>query len=244
MEELKNGPKKLVALDQSVLFISDLHCPYNHPDSFEFLKAIKHHFKPDITVNVGDEVDGHSISFHDSDTSLPSADQELEMAIRDMEELKGIFPKMYILESNHGSLAYRKVKHHGIPIRHLKDLHELYNTPEWSWHHEVVLETHNGFVTVVHGKTGAYNKLALEQGNSAVQGHYHQKFEITWVQSSMNTRFNMIVGCLIDQRSMAFAYGKNISKKPILGCGWLNELGEPALIRMKLDRHGRWNGKL
>lgn len=236
--------KPLVALDQSCLIISDLHSPYNHPDSFAFLKEIKSQFKPDIILNAGDEVDGHAISFHDSDSSLFNADQELELAIKDMKELASIFPKMYIAESNHGSLIYRKFKSNGLPIRHLKPLHELYETPQWSWHHEIILETHLGFTLLVHGKTGAYHKLALEQGCNTIQGHFHQKFEITWSQSTTNFIFNMIIGCLIDPASMAFAYGKNIAKRPMLGVGWLNELGEPSLIRMITDKHNRWTGKL
>mgnify|MGYP001344302022 CR=1 FL=1 len=244
MKEMEKGPKHLVALDQRVLIISDLHFPYAHPDWHSFLKAIQTHFKPEIVVNVGDEVDGHAISFHESETCLPSADMELEQAIKEVHALRDLFPKMYLCESNHGSLAYRKIKHAGLPIRHLKPLGELYDTPGWSWHHEIMLETHAGYVTIVHGKTGSYNKLALEQGNSSIQGHYHSKFELTWVQSSMNLRFNMIVGCLVDSESMAFNYGKNIAKKPIQGVGWINELGEPTLIRMQLDKHGRWSGKL
>lgn len=244
MRELGLHIKQVCALDQNVLIIPDLHFPYAHPDWYPFLKAIKDNYKPDLIINLGDEVDGHAISFHDSDTSLANADQELEEAIEQIHRLRDLFPKMYLCESNHGSLAYRKIKSNGIPLRHLKELSDLYETPQWSWHHELLVETHNHLVTFVHGKTGAKNKLAMEQGNSAVQGHFHGLFEITWMKSSMSERFNMFCGCLIDMQSMAFAYGKNIAKKPILGAGWINELGEPVLIRMMLNKEGRWNGKL
>lgn len=236
--------KEVVALDQSVLIISDLHFPNAHPDWYAFLKAIKDNYKPQIIVNVGDEIDGHRWSFHDSDESLPNADKELQDAIEEIQHLRDLFPKMYLCESNHGSLVYRRLKHHGIPLRSLKSLKDLYNTPHWEWHHEIVLETHNGLVSVVHGKTGAYNKLSSEHGISSVQGHFHQKFEITYQASTVRVIFNMIVGCLVDMKSMAFNYGKNIAKKPIIGVGWINELGEPTLIRMQLDNNGRWNGKL
>ena len=244
MRELGTHIEQLVTFDQSVLIISDLHFPYAHQDWHPFLKAIKEQYKPQIILNVGDEVDAHAISFHDSDSSLPSADQELDEAIKEIQSLRDLFPKMYICESNHGSLAYRKIKHHGIPIRNLKELSDLYETPQWSWHHEILLETLQGFVTVVHGKTGGRGKLATEQGNSAIQGHFHSTLELSWIQSTMNTRFNMIVGCLIDAKSMAFAYGKNFTKKPMLGVGWINELGEPSLIRMITDKNNRWIGKL
>ena len=40
-------------MHKSVLVISDLHIPYHHKDSFEFLKAVKKKFKPDTVVNIG-----------------------------------------------------------------------------------------------------------------------------------------------------------------------------------------------
>lgn len=236
--------KKLVALDQRVLIISDLHFPFAHQDWHPFLKAIKEQYKPELIINVGDEADGHGISFHDSDSAIMNPDKELEKAIDDILLLKTLFPKMYLCESNHGSLIYRRLKHQGIPVRHLLPLSELYNTPQWSWHFEIMLETFIGDTLIVHGKTGAYNKLALEQGCNATQGHFHQKAEITWQQSSTQARFNMLVGCLIDAEALAFAYGKNFSKRPMMCVGWLNELGEPSLIRMILNKHGRWIGKL
>jgi len=243
MEELPYR-KHLVGLDQSVLIISDLHKPYSHPDAIPFLKAIKENYKPEIIINVGDELDKHAVSFHNSESSLFNADKELERAIEGIQELRDLFPKMFLCESNHGSMVYRRLKAEGIPIRNLKPLHELYDTPSWSWHHEIMIETHLGKVVIVHGKTSSKNKLASEFGCSAIQGHFHSLFEITWHQSVHSSRFNMIVGCLIDSDSMAFAYGKNFTKRPILGVGWLNELGEPSLIRMQLDSNGRWNGKL
>lgn len=236
--------KELVALDQRVLIISDIHLPHAHQDWYHFLSEIKNQYKPELIINVGDEIDGHSISFHDSDQELFSASKELEYAIEEIQHLKQLFPKMYLCESNHGSLIFRRMKHHGLPLRHLKSLQELYNTPQWSWHHEIILETHIGNTLIVHGKTGAYHKLAMSQGCNAVQGHFHQRSEVTWSRSSTNNIFNMFVGCLINEQSLAFAYGKNIAKKPIISLGWLNELGEPSVIRMILDKHGRWIGKL
>ena len=58
---------------QSILVISDQHMPYEHPDMFEFLEAVKKKYKPTLVVNIGDEVDKHALSFHDSDADLPSA---------------------------------------------------------------------------------------------------------------------------------------------------------------------------
>ena len=64
----------------SVLVISDLHAPWQHPDALEFLKAIKKKIKPDFVLNVGDECDAHALSMWESDPDLPSAGDELKMA--------------------------------------------------------------------------------------------------------------------------------------------------------------------
>jgi len=63
-----------------ILVISDLHIPYHRKDSFDFLKEIKKQFKPDTIINIGDEIDCHALSFHDSNPDLPSAGHELSIA--------------------------------------------------------------------------------------------------------------------------------------------------------------------
>ena len=56
-----------------ILVISDMHLPYQHKDSIKFLKEIKKQFKPDTILSIGDLLDQHSLSFHDSSPELYSA---------------------------------------------------------------------------------------------------------------------------------------------------------------------------
>jgi len=65
--------------NKAVLIISDMHVPYHHPDTFNFLKAIQKKFKPDNIINIGDSVDFHNISMHDSNPDLPNAGDELNL---------------------------------------------------------------------------------------------------------------------------------------------------------------------
>ena len=44
------------------------------------LKLLKKKYKPDTVVNIGDEMDWHSISFHDSHPGLYSPSHELQVA--------------------------------------------------------------------------------------------------------------------------------------------------------------------
>ena len=233
--------KVIDARDKYVLIIPDLHCPHHHVDAFKFLKRIKEQLPEDaIIINLGDEIDGHAWSFHTSDSDLDSAGVELSKAIIYLQEgLHTLFPKMHILESNHGSLLSRKLKHHGIPIRALKPMQELYETPLWQWHNEILLRTNIGNVYLTHGKSGAYGKLCKEMGMSCIQGHYHTKFEITWHESATQKKFNMIAGCLADRDHMAMAYAKNLSVRFQLGAAYLDNNGWPSLIPMPLDETGR-----
>jgi hypothetical protein len=238
-------PFEIDARNSEVLLISDTHIPYSHPDYVIFLKAIKKKFKPDIVLHGGDELDFHSISFHPSDQELLSAGDELDRSIIEIQEgVHKLFKKMYLLESNHGSLVTRKMKAHGIPVRTLKPLHELYETPQWTWHSDILLNTNQGMTYICHGKTSAYGKLCKEMACNAIQFHFHGKSEITWHRSAMLSRYNMYCGCLVDEDSLAMAYGRNNLPKPILSVGRIDKNGMPHLIKMNLNSKGRWDGKL
>lgn len=241
--------KCLDAKGRRVLIISDTHLPYHHPDTFKFLRTIRrsHMSSKDLVIHIGDELDKHALSFHDSDPDLDSAGPELEKSIKYLHVKNGLyetFPEMYLCESNHGSLVYRKAKHNGIPRRYIRPYHEVLKTPTWKWNEDYLLDTKLGPVYVCHGKSSVYGKLAMSEGCSAIQGHFHGKFEITWHRSALCQRFNMFVGCLIDYEAMAFHYGRNNLPKPILGVGLLSMEGVPHLIKMHLNSKGRWDGRL
>lgn len=229
-----------------ILVIPDLHMPYHHPCSIKFLDAVKKKYHPDRIVNLGDEVDNHAVSFHDSDVDLFSAGHELEKAKEYLQELVGLFPKMDLLESNHGSLYFRRVKNAGLPITILKSLNEILEVPKtWSWHSELIVTCSNGTkVYFTHGKSSAPLKLSQGVSMSCAQGHFHNLFSVNWWRTGLGEMmFDMKVGCLIDQESLAFAYGRNIVHKPMLGCAII-ENGIPKLIPMITDGRNKWIGKL
>lgn len=223
---------KINARNKRVLIISDLHIPYSAKGYLTFLKDLKKSFKPQIVINIGDELDYHDMSMHDSDVDLDSAGKELDKSIQELQDgLHKLFPRMFLLESNHGSMVLRRAKKFKVPVRTLRSLPDLYETPKWSWHDEILLTTSNGPVYLCHGKSGVYGKMVKETGASCVQGHYHGKFEITYHRGVLDTRFNMFVGCLVDVDSLALAYGRNFTVKPILGCGGIDEKGKPLLFK-------------
>lgn len=228
-----------------ILCVSDQHAPYNHPDMLKFLKAIKKKYKPTLIINGGDEVDSHSLSFHDSDSDLPSAGDELVKAAKVLKQLEKLFPRMILLDSNHGSMALRKMKHHGIPMKFLQTPNQIYGVSEkWEWVNDLTLTLPNGQpVYFCHGMTKNGIKLASQRGTNVVQFHYHTEFRIDYIGNPSSLVWSLQSGCLIDRKSLAFAYDKLNLNRPIIGTSMIID-SKPVLIPMTLNSRGRWIGKL
>lgn len=229
-----------------ILVVGDLHAPYTHPDAIDFLRSVRDEYSPDMVVQVGDETDGHAISFHDSDPNLDSAGVELEKAKAVLEEVHALFPNLLVCDSNHGSLVYRRAKAHGLPVQFIKKYRDIlfpdHGAPAWSWADAWVLNTPLGPVRFQHQVSGDLMLNASHERTSMVIGHEHGKYSVTYAASSTALYFGAYAGCLIDRKSMAFAYGKLTRAKPILGCMVITE-GCPQLIPMLMDEDGRWVGR-
>ena len=231
-------------MNKSILIISDTHIPYHHPDLIPFLKKIKSIYKPDRVIHIGDEVDKHAMSMHDSDPDLPSAGDELKQSIPVIKELEKLFPTMDLLDSNHGSLVYRRALKHGIPKAYLRNYNEFLQVGKgWKWHDDLTIKTPGGPVYFCHGKVADVLKLAQSMGMSCVQGHYHSSYNIKYYGNSLGLYFGLQVGCLINKDSLAFRYNKTQRARPIIGLGMIVN-GLPKLVPMVLDNKGRWNGKI
>jgi hypothetical protein len=233
-------PKKY----KSILIVSDVHAPHMHKDAVSFLKAVKAKFKPDMVVFSGDEADFHNLSYHDSDPDLDSAGVELEKTIEQLKPLYKLFPSAYIMESNHGSMVLRKALTHGLPSKVIKSYNEILNAPKtWRWVPDIVINSPLGPVYFCHGKSGAAGRLASQYGMSCVQGHFHEKAQITYISTPHSLMFDMHVACLVDDNSRAMAYNKINPRRPILSIGVIIN-GIPQIVPMVLNKQGRWIGSL
>ena len=237
--------KSKSTVDRSILLISDLHAPYHHPDTMEFLQEAKKKYKPTRVICVGDEADKHAMSFHDSDPDLPSAGDELKKAIHALTPLYKMFPKMDLVDSNHGSMVYRKGKHHGIPRKYLRDYGEVLEAPKgWVWHNDLVVKLpRRQKLYVTHGVRKDGMKLAQQLGMCTVQGHFHTEFNIKYSSSPTQLYWSMQIGCSIDDKALAFHYNKTTAIRPIIGHGIILD-GIPKLLPMLLNKRGRWLGAM
>ena len=229
---------------KKIFVISDLHAPYSHPDSLDFIHKIKKKYSPDCVVNIGDELDFSASSYHESSTELYNPSKELEEGKRILKKLEKIFPSMHLLHSNHGSMAFRKANTAGIAKNLLKPYHEMLEvSKKWIWHDTLTLPTPMGNVYFVHQQSSNVLQVCAAVSMNVVQGHYHTKSCIHYTSSPEKLMWAMNVGCLLDKNHLAFKYSRVIVKRPILSCAVVT-MGIPKLIPMVLKRNGRWDGNI
>ncbi len=142
-------------------------------------------------------------------------------------------------------MVYRRAKRYGLPLRVLKSYSEILEAPKgWSWHDEIYHKLPNGeLLYLTHGKSSPYGGLSRDMGMHTAQGHYHQKFGVTWTCNGPQLRFDIFTGCLIDAEHLAFEYGKNSRHKPMLGAVIIKD-NYPICIPLRVNTKGRWIGKI
>ncbi len=229
---------------KSICVISDLHCPYQHPDAVKFLAACKAKYKPDTVICIGDEIDYHALSYHESNPDLPSAGDELEQAIEALKPIYKLFPKCTVIESNHGSMVLRKAMTGGIPLKAIKNYNETLEAPKgWKWVFDTIVQTPLGPIYFCHGKSGAIGRLASQYGMSCIQGHFHEKSQINYISTPERLMFDAHTGCLANDKSLALGYNKVNPKRPIVSLIVVLN-GIPQIVPMVLSKNGRWTGQL
>ena len=224
-----------------ILLISDMHIPYHHPDLIEFLQYLKDKHNPTRIICLGDELDKHALSYHDSDPDLPSAGDELRKSLPVIQEIFSMFPKMDIIESNHGSLVWRKAKTFGIPKHYIKSYNEVLGVDGgWKWSFDLTITLPTGQQCYIHhGKSSDVLNLSQQMGMCAVQGHYHESFKVAYWGNPNGLFWGLQAGCLIDDNSYAFSYNNVNIKRPIIGTALIID-GQPVLEPMLLEVGGRW----
>lgn len=229
---------------KSILVISDMHAPYHHPDMHKFLAAVKKRYVPDEVICIGDEVDFHALSYHESNPDLDAAGEELNKAIKALRPVYKMFPKVTVVESNHGSMVLRKALTGGIPTKAIRSYNEVLDAPKgWKWVDDVIVQTSLGPVYFCHGKSGSPGKLASQYGMSTVQGHFHEKADVHYISTPEKLMFDLHTGCLANDKSLALQYNKVNPKRPIVSLAVIIN-GIPHIVPMVLSKGGRWIGSL
>jgi len=207
-------------MDKNTLIIGDLHCPFEHKDYLDFCKRIYKAFKCSRTILIGDLVDLHSCSYHEHCPDGFSPIDEMKEADKHLSKWFKAFPVAYVCKGNHDQLIDRKRKTTGLPERCFLEFRKIWKLPnDWKdafeWKFEGVLYRHGT------GFSGRYSHVQAtnEAHGNCVIGHTHSVLGVEYMANSEKIMFGMNVGCGINRKAYAFAYGKDFRRKPVLGVG-------------------------
>ena len=215
--------------------IGDTHLPYENPDYLEFCVTTFEQWDVDTVIHIGDLVDHHALSFHDSEPTLKGINGELEDARTRLQPWYKAFPKLIMCGGNHDLIPARQLKKIGMDAEvWMKPLKEVYDMPkDWQIVDTITIDNvlyHHGYTAC--GANGFRND-AKDRMCRTVTGHAHGNCGISASASDHRLVWGMAVGCGVDNDSMAMAYGKHFKQKPIVGCGVVIE-GSPYVEYMAL----------
>ncbi len=227
-EIIQNHRKKEV---ENVLVIGDLHEPFCLDGYLEFCKETYNKYNCNKVVFIGDIIDSHYSSYHETDADGLGGADELDLAINKIANWYEAFPDADVTLGNHDRIIIRKAQTSNIPNKWIKEFGEVLNTPNWNYVTEVIYND----VRYVHGdKSGKARMAAKRDMISTVSGHYHTDFYCEWLFGKNAALFGMAVGCGIDSKSYAMGYMQG-GKKEAIGVGVvLNNGTQPFVIPMEL----------
>ncbi len=204
----------------NTLIIGDTHEPFCAKGYLKFCKRIYDHHKCQRVVHIGDLVDLHSISNHDTDPNGLSPKNEILQARKKLKKWFEVFPEVYLCLGNHDKRVALKGKRDQLPNEVFKSFRELWKLPKgWKYAYEFefdgVLYTHG----IGYSGKNAHIQAAFDNRMSTVIGHLHSVSGVQYLANSKSTIFGMSVGSGIDVEKYAFEYGKAFRRKPIISCG-------------------------
>lgn len=221
--------------------VGDLHLPFTHPMYLDFCRDTFKRWKVNSVVFIGDVVDHHALSRFVHDPNGLSAESEFLAAQAGVWRWRKAFPTARVCIGNHDDRCYRTAREAGLPDRYLKTYKEIWDTPDWDWQLEFVIDGMYYFHgTGCSGKFAAYNQ-AIERRMSTAMGHVHSNGGVMCHTNPTSRVVGVAVGCGVDIDAYALAYGKPSPKRPVLGCAVVID-GEQAMFApMPLSRGEKYN---
>ena len=216
--------------ERRMLIIGDLHEPFSIDGAIEFAKKTYKEHKCNGVIFMGDVIDNHTVSYHETSTDSLGGSEELSLAIEKVRLWYEAFPEAVVIVGNHDRLITRKAQSGSIPKEWIKTYSEVLATPGWNF----VTEYMQDDVKYIHGEGGKAAPRMRKDLMSTVQGHYHNDFYINYAVGQNFRIFGMQVGCLVDRESYGMAYARHYPKQAI-GLGVILDNGRlPILVPAEL----------
>jgi len=214
----------------NILVIGDLHAPFIKKGYLEFCKSVYEKHDCDGVIFIGDLIDNHFSSFHDTDPDGHGAAEELRLAKEQIAIWYKEFPVAKVCIGNHDLIPVRKSFNAGVSKIWIKSISEVLDTHNWEYAEEFIIND----IMYVHGTGRKAAARMTADFTSVVQGHYHSESYITYSVGKHKKMYAMQIGCGVNDKSYAMAYGKHFDKMHI-NCGVVLEKGKlPILEYMDL----------
>jgi metallophosphoesterase superfamily enzyme len=197
-----------------VLVIGDLHEPFCLDQYLEHCVETYAKYNCNKVIFIGDVIDNHYASYHETDTEALGGADELELAIERIARWYKAFPKAIVTIGNHDRIIMRKAQTSAVPRKWIKAYKEVLEVPGWKFVDRYVLDN----VQYIHGEAGTARIKCKADMQSTVQGHLHTQCYTEFFVGQNFKVFGMQVGCGINFDSYAMAYAKR-GKKPAIACG-------------------------
>ena len=230
-------PHEIVALKKmresetrNVLVIGDLHEPFCLDSYLEFCIDQYYLYNCTEVVFIGDIIDNHYSSYHESSADGLGGLDELELAVKRIARWRNAFPMATVIIGNHDRIIMRKAQTSSIPSKWIKSYKEVLEVPDWNF----VERYEKDNVQYIHGEGGTARTKCRADMMNTVQGHLHTQAYCEHYVGKRFRVFGMQVGCGINHKSYAMAYAK-YGKRPAVGVGIVTNNGKtPINILMPL----------
>jgi len=208
----------------NILVIGDLHEPFCLDSYLDWCLEQYHAYNCTEVVFIGDIIDNHYSSYHETSADGMGGLDELELAIKRISRWYKAFPVATVIIGNHDRIIMRKAQTSAIPSKWIKSYKEVLEVPNWNF----VERYEKDGVQFIHGEGGTARTKCRADMMNTVQGHLHtQAYTEHYVGKNFRV-FGTQVGCGINHKSYAMAYAK-YGKRPAVGCAVILNNGQTPL---------------
>jgi len=208
----------------NVLVIGDLHEPFCLDSYLDWCKEQYEIYNCTEVVFIGDIIDNHYSSYHETSADGMGGLDELELAIKRISRWYKAFPIATVIIGNHDRIIMRKAQTSAIPSKWIKSYKEVLEVPNWEFVERYELNN----VQYIHGEGGTARTKCKADMMNTVQGHLHtQCYTEHYVGKNFRV-YGTQVGCGINHKSYAMAYAK-YGKRPAVACAVILNNGQTPL---------------
>ena len=210
--------------NRNVLVIGDLHEPFCLDGYLDWCIEQYYTYKCTEVVFIGDVIDNHFSSYHETSADGMGGADELEFAIKRISRWRNAFPNATVVIGNHDRIIMRKAQTSAIPSKWIKSYKEVLETPNWNFVERYEVDN----VQYIHGEGGTARTKCRADMMNTVQGHLHTQCYTEHFVGKNFRVFGTQVGCGINHKAYAMAYAK-YGKRPAVGCAIVLNNGKTPL---------------